>query len=151
MNAAAEPTQSIVVEYDLSHPTGKVWRMLTEPTLVARWLMENDIRPVVGHRFTFRAAPTPGWNGVVECEVLEALPEQRLVYSWRGGSDDLEKYGRRLDTVVTWTLTPKAGGTLLRLEHAGFTAKDAFALDGLGKGWRGKVGERFAAILAELG
>jgi uncharacterized protein YndB with AHSA1/START domain len=149
--ATAEATQTIVVEYDLPHAPGKVWRALTEPALVARWLMENDIRPVVGHRFTFRAPPTPGWNGVVECEVLEVATEQRLVYSWRGGSDDLEKYGSRLDTVVSWTLTAKAGGTLLRLEHTGFQAKDAFALDGLGKGWRGKVGERFAAIVAEIG
>lgn len=148
MSAPAE-TQTITVEYEIPHAPAKVWRALTDPALLAKWLMENDIRPVVGHRFNFHAPPTPGWNGVVHCEVLEVVPEQRLRYTWQGGSDDLEKYGARLDTTVTWTLAPKGSGTLLRLEHAGFTPKDAFAYEGLGKGWRGKVGERIAAIVAE--
>mgnify|MGYP002138872653 CR=1 FL=1 len=44
-------------------------------------------------------------------------------------------YGGKLDTVVTWTLSPTAsGGTKLRLEHSGFTAKNAFAFENMGKG-----------------
>jgi len=143
MNAT---TQSIVVDYELSHPPEKIWRALTEPELLARWLMPNDIRPVVGHRFTFRSQPMPGWDGVVQCEVREVEPSKRLTYSWLGGSEQM-----RLDTTVTWTLAPgKTGGTLLRLEHAGFTAKDQFAFDGLGKGWRGKVAERMESALTTL-
>ena len=149
--AAATTTQSIVVEYDLPRPPEKVWRALTEPALVAAWLMASDIRAVVGHRFTFRAQPMPGWDGVVQCEMLAVEPYQRLSYSWRGGSDELDGYGGRLDTVVTWTLTPtKSGGTLLRLEHSGFTARNAFAVENMGKGWRGKVGERIAQLLVTL-
>jgi uncharacterized protein YndB with AHSA1/START domain len=105
--------------------------------------MANDFRPVVGHRFNFRAEPMPGWDGIVHCEVLEVEPHQRLRYSWRGGA--------RLDTVVTWTLqATAAGGTRLRLDHSGFTSQDAFAFEGLGKGWRGHVGERLAKLVATL-
>jgi uncharacterized protein YndB with AHSA1/START domain len=135
-------TQSIVVDYDFTQPPRKVWRALTEPAILATWLMPNDIAAVVGHRFTFQAQPMPGWDGVVQCEVLEVVPEQRLVYSWRGGPES-----NRLDTTVTWTLASTATGTRLRLEHAGFKAKDAFALDGMGRGWRGKIAERVVQIV----
>ncbi len=144
-------TQTIVVEYELERPPEEVWRALTEPKLLAAWLMENDLRAVVGHRFTFRAQPVPGWDGVVHCEVLEVEPLARLRYSWCGGSDERQGYGLRLDTVVTWTLTATpSGGTHLRLEHSGFLPKDAFAFDGLKKGWEGKVGDRMAAVLAKV-
>jgi uncharacterized protein YndB with AHSA1/START domain len=140
-------TQSIVVEYELPQPPSKVWRALTEPELLASWLMVNDIAPVVGHRFTFRAQPMPGWDGIVHCEVLEVVPHERLRYSWRGGSDEIS----RLDTVVTWTLTATAtGGTRLVLEHAGFRPENAFAFDTMGKGWRTKMPQQLRDTLSRL-
>ena len=141
-----ETSQSIIVDYELPYPPEKVWRALTEPEVLAGWLMPNDIRPVVGHEFTFRSQPMPGWDGVVACVVREVDAPKRLSYSWRGGSEAM-----RLDTIVTWILAPgNAGGTLLRLEHTGFAAKDQFAFDGLGKGWRGRVAERMGSALAAL-
>jgi uncharacterized protein YndB with AHSA1/START domain len=150
MNAAdtAKTTQSIVVEYDLPYPPEKVWRALTEPQLLAAWLMPNDIQPEVGHRFTFKAAPVPGWDGTVHCEVLVVEPHRRLRYSWRGGSDRLKEYGTPLDTVATWTLTPTTGGTRLRLDHDGFPL-ESFAFTKMNEGWRGKVAQRIAQVLAE--
>jgi uncharacterized protein YndB with AHSA1/START domain len=143
-----EATNTIVVEYQIKRPPAAVWRALTEPQLLARWLMENDIRAEVGHRFTFRAPPIPGWDGVVQCQVLEVDAPRRLRYSWRGGSDDLQGYGTRIDTIVTWTLSPTEGeGTLLRLEHAGFTDKNAFAFENMGKGWRGNLAKRIEGLL----
>jgi uncharacterized protein YndB with AHSA1/START domain len=148
-DTATRGTQSIVVEYDLPYPREQVWRALTEPQLLAAWLMPNDIKPEIGHRFTFRAAPVPGWDGTVHCEVLVVERHQRLRYSWRGGSDRLKDYGARLDTVVTWTLTPSAsGGTRLRLEHDGFPL-ESFAFTKMNEGWRGKVVPRIAQVLAE--
>jgi uncharacterized protein YndB with AHSA1/START domain len=149
VDASAKETQSIVVEYDLPYPPEKVWRALTEPQLLAAWLMQNDIKPQLGHRFTFRAAPVPGWDGVVHCEVLAVEPDRRLRYSWRGGSDKLEQYGARIDTVVTWTLTPNpSGGTRLRLDHDGFPL-ESFAFTKMNQGWRGKVAERITQVLAD--
>ncbi len=134
-----QETLTIEVEYRLAHPPEKVWRALTEPALLARWLMPNDIRPEVGHRFTFQAAPTPGWDGVVCCEVSLAIKPEVLAYTWRGGSASVTGYGHALDTTVTWTLTRTPdNGTLLRLVHAGFTDRDGFAWEAMGRGWRGK-------------
>lgn len=134
-------SKTIEVDYDLPGPPATVWRALTEPKLLASWLMDNDIKPEVGHRFMFRAKPMGDWDGKVNCEVLEVVPHERLVYSWRGGS------GRHvLDTTVTWTLAAKpGGGTRLKLVHAGFTDDNPMAFEMMGKGWRDKTG-----ALAEL-
>jgi uncharacterized protein YndB with AHSA1/START domain len=146
MNAlASAEAQSIHVEYDLPHPPSKVWRALTESGLLASWLMANDIEPVVGHRFTFKAPPMPGWDGTVHCEVLEVQAQKLLRYSWRGGAE-----ASRLDSVVTWTLTPSPQGTKLTLEHAGFLPRNAFAFDAMSKGWRGKMVDRLNAVLETL-
>lgn len=142
-------TESIVVDYTLNEPPAEIWRALTEPKLLSQWLMENDIQPVVGHKFNFRAKPMGDWNGIVDCEILEADPPHKLVYSWKGGSDKNKAYGHRLDTTVTWTLTPTpSGGTLLHLVHHGFQPDD-YAFQIMGQGWRSMVTtEKITRILA---
>lgn len=145
MNAQAE-AQSILVEYDLPHPPEKVWRTLTEPELLARWVMANDIRPFVGQTFTFHAEPTPWWDGIVHCKVLEVDSPHRLQYSWRSGPESSP-----LATVVTWTLLPTlSGGTRLALEHSGFLPSNAFAFDGASDGWRRMISERLVEVLEGL-
>ena len=142
----AAPT-SIVVDYDLTAAPATVWRALTESSLISSWLMQNDFQPVVGHRFTLRAQPMPGWDGIIQCEVLEVTAPNRLSYSWQGGGEE-----NRLDTVVTWTLAPgPSGGTLLHLEHTGFQPKDAMGAEGMGRGWRGHVGARLRQVTEEMG
>jgi uncharacterized protein YndB with AHSA1/START domain len=146
MNAVEKTeARSICVEYDLPHAPGKVWRALTESGLLAAWLMPNDIRPVVGHRFTFKAPPMPGWDGIVQCEVLDVQPQKLLRYSWSGGAQD-----SRLESVVCWTLTPTPQGTKLALEHSGFLPRNAFAFDAMGKGWRGKMVDRLNEVLGQI-
>ncbi len=150
-NQTAKEKLSIIVDYELPETPKKVWHALTEPKLLEAWLMPNDIRPVVGHRFHFRAQPVPGWDGTVDCEVLEVVPERRLVYAWRGGSQRLEGYGHELDTVVTWELAPTAaGGTRQHLEHSGFDP-DSFAFKAMGQGWRGKLAGRISQALSTAG
>ncbi|HTM21718.1 MAG TPA: SRPBCC domain-containing protein [Kofleriaceae bacterium] len=150
--APAQPRRTIVVDYDLPRPPALVWRTLTEPALLAAWLMPNDIAPVVGHRFTFTTKPAPGWDGVVHCEVLAVEPPRLLRYSWRGGSQQAVGYGFTLDTVVTWTLTATAGGgTLLHLEHSGFGPENEFAFQAMGNGWKSGGGAGLAKLLTTLG
>jgi uncharacterized protein YndB with AHSA1/START domain len=144
----ARKKQSIIVNYELPDAPKKVWRALTDPKLLEAWLMPNDIRAEVGHRFNFRAQPVPGWDGTVQCEILEVVPEKKLVYAWRGGSQKLEGYGHELDTVVTWKLFPtEDGGTRLQLEHSGFDP-DSFAFKAMGQGWRGKIAERISQAIS---
>jgi uncharacterized protein YndB with AHSA1/START domain len=141
--------EQIVVEYSFSESPAKVWRALTEPDFLAGWLMPNDIAPVVGHKFNFRSQPMGDWDGVVDCEVLEVVPERKLVYTWNGGSSKNEGYGHRLETTVTWTLEAQpAGGTLLKLVHHGFHPDD-FAFNAMGQGWI-KMGSRIEQVLGAI-
>lgn len=131
-------TEKITVDYVLAASVAKVWRALTEPELLATWLMKNDIAPVAGHRFQFRSQPMGDWNGIVDCEVVEVIPESKLVYTWNGGSAKNDGYGHKMETTVTWTLEPASdGGTLLKMVHDGFHADD-FAFKAMSQGWKGK-------------
>jgi uncharacterized protein YndB with AHSA1/START domain len=51
MNGKSTETSSVVVEREISHPPEKIWRALTQPHLIEEWLMKNDFKPVVDHRF----------------------------------------------------------------------------------------------------
>ncbi|WP_225771128.1 SRPBCC domain-containing protein [Inquilinus sp. Marseille-Q2685] len=109
----------IVVDCDLEHPPEKVWRALTEPELLAAWLLPNDIAAGGGRRFTPRGGA--GTDRPIDCEVLAAEPPRLLRYSWRGREADAG--GRALETGVTFTLDgTAAGGTRLRIVHSGFRA-----------------------------
>jgi uncharacterized protein YndB with AHSA1/START domain len=124
------------------HPPDQVWRALTDPQAIAQWLMKNNFEPRVGHKFQFRVEPRPrGWSGVVDCEVLEADPPRRLVYSWCGSG---------LATTVSWTLEPVAESTRVRLEHTGFRGLRGLMLSRmLGKGWSSKIlTQNIPALLA---
>jgi uncharacterized protein YndB with AHSA1/START domain len=139
-------TQTISQEYDLPHPPAKVWRALTEPKLLAQWLMNTDIKPIPGQSFTFRSDPTPWWDGIVHCEILELQPHTRLSYTWRSGPESLP-----LDTIVTWTLVPTpGGGTRLSLEHSGFVPGNKFAFEGASTGWQQMVGQQLSEVLGKL-
>ncbi len=127
------------------HPPEEVWDFLTKQELIAQWLMENDFQPIVGHKFNFRTKPRIkfGFDGIVYGEVLEVVPFTRLSYSWKGGMGNKAA----LDSVVTWTLTPKDNGTELRLEHSGFKGlRNYFAYLIMNKGWS-KIGKRFVVLL----
>jgi uncharacterized protein YndB with AHSA1/START domain len=142
-NSTDAATRSIVIERQLPHPPEKVWRALTQAPLIEAWLMQNDFQPMVGHRFNFRAAPMPHWNGVTDCEVITVEPHRRLSYTWNASGAEA---AGGLRTVVTWTLTPAAGGTLLRLEQSGFRPEeDERNYQGANYGW-----QRFLAGLESV-
>jgi uncharacterized protein YndB with AHSA1/START domain len=125
------PTRSLVIEREMPHPPEKIWRALTQGSLIEEWLMKNDFQPVVGHRFNFRSTPAPNWNGVIDGEVLVVEPNSRLAYSWgsMGGT-----------SVVTWTLTPTKGGTHVRMEQTGFRSEEDTNYKGATYGWNKFIG-----------
>lgn len=148
--AAPSATREIVVEDVLLHRPEVIWKALTDGKLIVRWLMPNDFEPVVGRRFTFKTKPMGSWDGVVHCEILEIKPCEKLVYSWKGGSDDNPAYGSRLDSIVTWTLAVVEGGTRLRLVHSGFRSPgNDFAFEAMSGGW-GRVMQSIGRVAAEL-
>ena len=146
MTEPAAATRSIVIEREMPHPAEKIWRALTQAPLIAEWLMKNDFQPVVGHKFNFRSTPMPQWNGVTDCEVLILEPNNRLSYRWNASGDQAAE---GLKSVVTWTLTPVAGGTHVRMEHSGFRPQDEAGYRGMSGGWPRIVAglERVAAGL----
>lgn len=126
-------THSIVVERIMPHPPETIWRVLTDPQLIAEWLMQNDFRPAVGHIFQFRARPMVGWNGMADCEVLTVDPPRRLAWS-QNASGDQAATGLR--SIVTWTLTPQDNGTHVCMTQAGFELpKDAAGYKAMSGGW----------------
>jgi uncharacterized protein YndB with AHSA1/START domain len=139
-------TRCLVVEREMPHPAEKVWRALTQGSLIEEWLMKNDFQPVVGHKFNFRATPMPHWNGVTDCEVLIVEPNKRLSYKWSASGEEAAK---GLKTVVTWTLTSTKGGVLVRMEQSGFRPEDEANYQGANYGWQRYVGalERIAAAI----
>jgi uncharacterized protein YndB with AHSA1/START domain len=122
MNKPATEARSVVVEREIPFPPEKIWRALTQPHLIEEWLMKNDFKPVVDHRFNLRA----DW-GAVDCQVLAVEPNKTLSYTWAA-------YG--VETVVTWTLTPTNTGTHLRMEQSGFRADQPQAYQGATYGWQ---------------
>ena len=119
-------------EVTYPHSPEKVWKALTDSQAIAQWLMQNDFKPQLGHKFRFRVDPKPpGWTGEVDCEVLEVDPPRRLAYSWCGSG---------INTVVRWTLEPTPEGTRVRLEHRGFRGMRGWMVSRmLGKGWGSKI------------
>ena len=138
------------INWFFDFPPEDVWTCLTDPSLISEWLMKNDFRAEVGHKFKFQTKPLPamGFDGIVYCEVLEVVPLRKLVYTWRGGP----KPGViELDTILTWTLLPRDGGTEIILEHKGFTGfKNYISSLFMGSGWRQSIRKRFGLILQNL-
>jgi uncharacterized protein YndB with AHSA1/START domain len=133
VNDSAQETRTVVVERQISHPPEKLWRALTQPHLIEEWLMKNDFKPVVDHRFNLRKNPQPDVSIVVDCQVLAIEPHKMLSYTWAAYC---------LESVVTWTLTPTRTGTLLRMEQSGFRPDQTQAYHGARYGWQ----QYFAAL-----
>ena len=123
--------KTVTVERDIPHPPEKLWRALTQPHLIAEWLMKNDFALAIGHKFNFRENFLP--NGALDCEVLAIEPNRSLSYSW-GSTSDNPAFS--LASVVTFTLTPTAAGTHLRVEQTGFRPDQKQAYGGALHGWR---------------
>ncbi len=121
MSETSPETRSVIVEREIAYPPEKIWRALTQPHLIEEWLMKNDFKPVVSHRFELRA----DW-GAVACKVLEIEPHKKLSYTW-------DAFG--LESIVTWILTPTSTGTHLRMEQSGFRADQRQAYGGAKAGW----------------
>lgn len=127
MSDATPETRAVVVEREIAHPPEKLWRALTQPHLISEWLMKTDFAPVVGHDFTLRG----DW-GSVDCRVLTVEPGRMLSYTWDHVHDDP---AFDLRSVVSFTLTPTATGTHLRMEQTGFRPEQKQAFGGARHGW----------------
>jgi len=95
---------------DLNAPVQEVFRHLTEPAAMIRWMGQHaTLEPAPGGAFEVDI------NGVpVRGRYLEVDPPRRVVVSWGvAGSTGMPPGA----TQVEFTLSPTEGGTRLRLVH----------------------------------
>lgn len=123
----------ISIDFKFKSSREKVWEALTDPEILAEWVMPNDFKPIVGHRCQFHNEEI---GLTVDSEVLAVEVHDRLSYTWVGGP---------LDTVVTWTLTEESEGTNLHLHHTGFKEEN-MEYNGAKYGWTAKL-EALAGML----
>jgi uncharacterized protein YndB with AHSA1/START domain len=139
---APAQTESISFEFDLHHSPEKVWRALTDPVLLTEWLLpvvELKLEPRAA--FMFKTQPYPGWDGIVNCRIVEIDTHRKLTYTWVVG------FG--LDTVVTFTLTPTASGTRLSLVQSGFKPDQKQNFGGARYGWK-MMGGKLVDLLGRI-
>ncbi|WNG41490.1 SRPBCC domain-containing protein [Archangium violaceum] len=140
---APSQTESISFEFDLHHSPQKVWRALTDPVLLTEWLLPvTGFKPELGTAFTFKTQPFPGWDGTVNCRLLECEAPRKISYTWVVGD-------MALDTVVTFTLTPTASGTHLALVQSGFKPSQKQNFGGARYGWK-MMGGKLVDLLARI-
>jgi uncharacterized protein YndB with AHSA1/START domain len=140
-----DPSQSetLAFEFDLHHSTEKVWRALTDPTLLAEWLLPVvDFQLEPGATFAFKTQPYPGWDGTVNCQVIAIEAKTKLSYKWVVGD-------MGLDTVVTFTLSPTASGTRLSIVQSGFKPDQKPNFGGARYGWN-LMGGKLVDLLAKI-
>jgi uncharacterized protein YndB with AHSA1/START domain len=125
--AMTQTAQSPVLtrEITINAAPATVHAFLTDPQKLARWMgHEVHLDPRAGGEIEIN------YNGfdIMRGEYVEITP-QRVVMTW--GWEDNPTFGPGLST-VTFELVAKAGGTLLRLTHAGVPEESR---PGVGEGW----------------
>ena len=142
-NTVRSQTDAIAFVYELHHSPEKVWRALTDPALLAEWLLPViGLKLELGAAFTFRTQPHPGWDGSVNCRLLEIEANKKLSYTWVVGDMDLH-------TVVTFTLVPTPSGTRLSLVQSGFKPNQKQNFGGARYGWK-MMGGKLVELLGRL-
>lgn len=137
---------AIVSEIDIAAPPARVFQALTTAAELRRWFSSPEcpakfweMDPRLGGCYGY--ATESGLievNGVksFQChgEILEYDPPRVLVYTWIANwHDDLAH-----PTTVRWELTPRSGGTHVRITHSGLGTMPVARKDYSG-GWPGVV------------
>ncbi|MFF3226720.1 SRPBCC domain-containing protein [Nocardia suismassiliense] len=125
-------------------PPDAVWRALTEPDLLERWLLRpTGFVASVGTRFRFTASGAS--NDEIVCEVLAAQPGEQLTYSWL--HPQAEEPAR---WIVDWTIRAQGRGTRLLLTQTGFDIEDRrqkMIRNATERSWKRLVLPRLGAVI----
>lgn len=102
--------EHLVFETVLDAPPEKVWRALTIPEYLERWLL-----PLEGQPLTF-AGTEEGLAARIDWTLVVEEPNRRLTYRWRESGEGAVQDAA--ESLVTFELDPLAGEqTLFRLTH----------------------------------
>jgi uncharacterized protein YndB with AHSA1/START domain len=138
---------AIVAEIHISAPPERVFQAISNADELQRWFGGSPECPVknwqidarVGGRYSYLSKKgSVAINGVseFEChgEIIECDPPHVLAYTWIGNWHDDPK----TRTLVRWELTPKQGGTQVRVTHGGLASLPVARKD-YADGWPGVV------------
>ncbi len=129
------PSLSIVRKLDAA--PGKVWRAITEPEMLKKWMAPSDDFKIpvaeaelrVGGRYHIIMNAPDGQVHDVSGAYREIVPNKKLVYTWAWKSTP------ERESIVTIELRAAGSGTELTLKHEQFA--DAEARDRHQQGWMG--------------
>ena len=122
---------TVSLDFQFDSPIEKIWSALTDSKKLAKWVMDNDFRPIVGYECRFWTEPNKFWDGIVHSKVLIVNEPNKLSYTWLTDGQN---------TVVTWTLKKHGEKTHLHLEHEGFE-NEGHAYQGAKQGWAKMVNQ----------
>jgi len=161
-------TRTIRLKTVLPYPQEKVWQALTDAKLLGSWFMENNIEPLQGHCFTFRMKPQKGWDGITHCEIIAIEPGKHIAYTYRGEatgekalacagihSNTADKLTKgiftKLDTVLSFTLEPTCGGTILSMEQSGYKGLKVVIISlVMQMGWKKQLRRKLPKVLQQM-
>jgi uncharacterized protein YndB with AHSA1/START domain len=136
---------AVRLERTIPAPPERVYRAWLDPELLSLWMAPGAVRVTraevderVGGRFRIWQAGPDGDVGGFEAELLELVPDERIVFRWGFvGPDRLA--GPTFDSLLTITLREAPdGGTELTLVHERLDAlREALpdVADNVGRGW----------------
>lgn len=124
-------SKDLSMDFQFNNSAEQVWNALTDSDMLAKWVMDNDFKPVVGHRFQFSMEATGGWDGKIDCEVLDVDEPHRLSYTWVSFGES---------HTITWTINEdKDGTTHLHLDEMGISNDKVY--QGAKYGWTNMCGK----------
>jgi uncharacterized protein YndB with AHSA1/START domain len=137
---SAAPRPALTLKRRLNAPPAQVFQAWTDPQKIVRWFgpaatipdsvkAEMDVR--VGGRFRASFTTDNGEYHEVGGVYREVVTNERISFSWAWHSTP------ERESLVTITLRPDGGGTLLTLHHEQFF--DEAARDGHVRGWTGTL------------
>lgn len=123
----------IVIERVFEAPISLVWQALTNTDLMKQWYFDlEEFKAEKGFRFQLTGGPDPNRQYLHFCEVIEAIPEKKLVYSWRYD-------GYPGNSIVSFELHAQGNSTLMKFSHKGIgsfpESNPDFAIENFDKGW----------------
>ncbi|NBA78243.1 hypothetical protein GOQ04_21975 [Emticicia sp. ODNR4P] len=142
--------KTITIETQLMATPETVWGFLTNPSLLAEWLMPNNITPEKGREFQFKTKSRVklGFEGSITCQILKLKQHSEISYTWQG---ILSREQHKLETTVTWTLqTQSTNQTILKLKQDGFIGfKNLIPYAVLLKTWQRLLSQKLPIAIAK--
>lgn len=131
-------TIPIVVAATYDAPVERVWKALTDTAEMKQWYFDiAAFKPENGFKFNFSAGDDKQ-QYLHRCEVQEAIPNQKLSYTWAYD-------GYPGETLVTFDLKPGQNCTMIKLTHTGIETfpqgNPSFGRDSFMAGWTEIIGE----------